>query len=322
MQASKFNQLIKSPFHIEKESIADLEQLVNDFPYFQSAHILLNLAAKRWDANLYQKHLKKTAILVSNRSHLFKLIHAQENIAESNSFITKEAKAELLPTLEQEASNSKEAVQEELDILKATELAQEQKIALDELQKTSVISTDMLEPQIAKEVVASIVDKEIINKEIQKNEVMPQEEVKPESFNDWLSFLKKNNGQTYKQIEKRVNDTKEQKQSVKALDTEAKPAIEEQLIRKQKNKALIDKIIDSNPGSIKIKEEQKFYSPDTKAKQSLLENEHLVTETLAKIYALQGNNAKAIRAYEILSLKFPQKSVYFATLIQKLKNNT
>ena len=71
----------------------------------------------------------------------------------------------------------------------------------------------------------------------------------------------------------------------------------------------------------KIKEEQKFYVPDTKAKESLLDNEHLVTETLAKIYALQGNTGKAIRAYQILSLKFPQKSVYFASLIKKLKNN-
>jgi len=51
----------------------------------------------------------------------------------------------------------------------------------------------------------------------------------------------------------------------------------------------------------------------------LLEHEHLVTETLAKIYALQGNVNKAIRAYEILSLRFPQKSAYFATLIKKLK---
>jgi hypothetical protein len=58
-----------------------------------------------------------------------------------------------------------------------------------------------------------------------------------------------------------------------------------------------------------------------KAKESLIENEHLVTETLAKIYALQGSVNKAVRAYEILSLKFPQKSAYFASLIQKLKNN-
>jgi hypothetical protein len=84
---------------------------------------------------------------------------------------------------------------------------------------------------------------------------------------------------------------------------------------------LIDKIIETNPGLIRNKEEPKFFTPDTKAKESLIENEHLVTETLAKIYALQGSVNKAVRAYEILSLKFPQKSAYFASLIQKLKNN-
>jgi hypothetical protein len=92
-------------------------------------------------------------------------------------------------------------------------------------------------------------------------------------------------------------------------------------LRKQKNKAIIDKIIENSPGLIKVKEETKFFTPDSKAKESLQENEHLVTETLARIYALQGNVNKAVRAYEILSLKFPQKSAYFATLIQKLKNN-
>ena len=91
--------------------------------------------------------------------------------------------------------------------------------------------------------------------------------------------------------------------------------------RRQKQKAIIDKIIETSPGIVRPKEDQKFYVPDVKAKESLLENEHLVTETLARIYALQGNTGKAIRAYEILSLKNPQKSAYFASLIQKLKNN-
>ena len=57
------------------------------------------------------------------------------------------------------------------------------------------------------------------------------------------------------------------------------------------------------------------------AKMSLAENEDFVTETLAKIYAQQGNIKKAISAYEKLSLKIPEKSNYFARLIQELKEN-
>jgi hypothetical protein len=48
--------------------------------------------------------------------------------------------------------------------------------------------------------------------------------------------------------------------------------------------------------------------------------EDMVTETLAKIYADQGLYTRAIDVYEKLSLREPKKSVYFADLIQNLKN--
>ena len=44
-----------------------------------------------------------------------------------------------------------------------------------------------------------------------------------------------------------------------------------------------------------------------------------VTETLAKIYTVQGYFSKAIEVYEKLSLQDSKKSVYFATLIENLK---
>jgi len=46
----------------------------------------------------------------------------------------------------------------------------------------------------------------------------------------------------------------------------------------------------------------------------------MATETLAKVYLQQGNTEGAIRIYERLMLKFPEKNTYFAGLIKKIKN--
>ncbi len=62
-----------------------------------------------------------------------------------------------------------------------------------------------------------------------------------------------------------------------------------------------------------------FFSPSKKAKESLDESQLPVSETLAKIFVLQGNYPKAIYVYEQLMLKFPEKKVFFADSIAQIK---
>jgi hypothetical protein len=50
-----------------------------------------------------------------------------------------------------------------------------------------------------------------------------------------------------------------------------------------------------------------------------MQSDDIATETLAKLYRKQGKVLQAIKIYEKLSLKFPQKSDYFANQIQELK---
>jgi hypothetical protein len=66
-----------------------------------------------------------------------------------------------------------------------------------------------------------------------------------------------------------------------------------------------------------------FFNAINIAKESIIENNDLVTPTLAKVYLEQGHYEKSIVSYEKLILKYPKKSSFFASqikLISKLKN--
>ena len=88
--------------------------------------------------------------------------------------------------------------------------------------------------------------------------------------------------------------------------------------KKTKEYDLINSFIESNP-NIKP-EKNKFFSPTETAKTSLVENNELVTETLARVYLEQQHFEKAIEAYKKLSLKYPKKSSFFADQINLIND--
>ena len=73
----------------------------------------------------------------------------------------------------------------------------------------------------------------------------------------------------------------------------------------------------NNPSKIE-KEDSAKNIEDISIKTLTSENE-LMTETLAKIYLKQKKYIKAIEAYKILSLKYPEKNAFFADQIKKIK---
>jgi len=78
---------------------------------------------------------------------------------------------------------------------------------------------------------------------------------------------------------------------------------------------LIDKFLKSSP---KLNLDKDYDSKVDIITESKIKDD-LITKTLAKIYINQKKYNKAIKAYNILSLKYPKKSSFFADQIEMIK---
>src|SRR4030042_4297582 len=127
-------------------------------------------------------------------------------------------------------------------------------------------------------------------------------------------------------ISEKLHDTRQPAESVKEIPLLPKSSrtftgwfdqldyVEE---KRSKDKELIDAFIQPQPTIIPGKGELKDQEDISEA--FIKPDEQLMTETLAQIYVKQGYYLKAIHVYETLSLKFPEKSSYFAAQINKIK---
>lgn len=102
-------------------------------------------------------------------------------------------------------------------------------------------------------------------------------------------------------------------------DEKQKKETEQPEPKKLSRKELIDKFILENPSISRPKAE--FYNPISVAQNSIIDQENIVSETLAKIYEKQGYFDKAISIYQKLGLKYPEKSRYFAAQIERIQES-
>jgi hypothetical protein len=117
-------------------------------------------------------------------------------------------------------------------------------------------------------------------------------------------------------IKSHVEGPNPQVRSTTQQEDEAAPSTPKQVLPPADTMAIVDRFIQQETPLPATK--TAFFTPQQAAKRSLDDSAGLVTETLARIYAQQGNVAKAKATYEKLALKYPDKSAYFAALSQAL----
>jgi tetratricopeptide (TPR) repeat protein len=116
------------------------------------------------------------------------------------------------------------------------------------------------------------------------------------SFQEWLQLSR---------IQPINRDSGDKKQATSSINETQKKKLE-----------LIDKFIETNPKIPAVKQGTSNHSTFDLNKE---DHSMLMTETLAKVYLEQKKYQKAIQAYEILILKYPEKISFFADRISDIK---
>ena len=281
MTVKEFVEILKNPYTISEEQANELDNIVQEYPYFQAARIL-QLKVLHSEGNYrYNKALKLAAVHILDRSVLYDFIHSKAVVPD-------------ISVLQQELNEIKKAVQRQ------------------EIKDTFTISNSNYQPT-APQVPKSIFEEDIFSEKfirqgdiesilVYKEELTntipepPKERStvvlgnKVDSISDWLKNIS----------EKEVNQETDYK--------------DDKVAEKFR---LIDKFLETNP---KIEPSKEYTSNVNLANEVKTDPAQLMTETLAQVYANQKKYKQAIQAYEILILKNPEKSAYFASQIQNIKN--
>jgi len=282
MNKKTFTSLLAHPESISQKNLFGLSEIVEKYPFFQTARALHLKSLKKSNSLLYNDALKLTAAYTADRNILFEYIT-------SNFFIQNE----ISDTIQkQEDSYLKLEVTSE-DISKQVSKEIDQQLKTELKKADAILNPDLFHRR--EKSVEKLTKNEIKKSDLEKNNPLDFTKEDSHSFSEWLKLT------TAKPIVR---------EATKNLSNSEKP-----------NSDLINKFIQENPKLKPSKSIVKYDKEENLANEITYTSEALMTETLAKVYLQQNNYQKALQAYKILSLKYPEKSGFFADQIRAINKH-
>ncbi|CAH8282635.1 hypothetical protein EV196_10586 [Mariniflexile fucanivorans] len=308
MNSTDFTYLLQHPQSITHQQTEAVKSIIDEFPYFQSARALYLKGLKNQSSFKYNQELKTTAAYTADRSILFDFITSDVFVQNEISELIKQNTAHLQDI--------------EIDI---EDISVNKKVTSDDRLKQQIMETiGVLDPMLFRPKQEEVLSETDLTLEVPENSELEIEETETQepvntailnlgkpfdfnkrethSFNEWLNLT-------------RLQPIEREENTVEAFnetdDTENTSNIE-----KLKKFELIEEFINKNP---KINPSTFTPSKVNLAEAQMIQPESLMTETLARIYVEQKNYKKAIQSYKILSLKYPEKSGFFADQIKAVE---
>lgn len=262
MTREQMFRYMDDPSLLNERTLGELKEILEEYPYFQTAHLLYARSLMNESNFRFSNQLKTCAVYATDRSVLYQLLHpkSEKHLHERS------------PEVEVKVKGQEPAVTFELsDDAPITE--------------TYLITTEE-----------------------------KTDSTREKSSFDLLNFEPGEMGYKLEGIE--AENEKPLSELAKELQRLA--VRKENALQNPPREDLIDRFIRENPiiqpRSTALKQRDEMTDPEDEHKDT----DEFITETLARIYLKQGFYQKAIKAFQRLSLKYPEKSVYFAGQIEEI----
>ena len=309
MNVSSYNYLLNQPEEINEIQTVALEKVLDEFPFFQSARALRLKGLYNQNSYKYNFALKVAAAHTTDRSVLFDFITLESFIAIQKKTYDKKIQELLnITVIDSQIVEKEEPAPIIINPLEQSILSSIKEASLN---TEGYHGVTFEKAEIDKNIEQSILDS-IKEATPVKNEEGTTEAEKKLELGKPLDFSKEETHSFHQwlQISRIQPIIRENPQENNTME---KAPIDED---KKKKAELIDKFIETSPKIPPIKPGVVFTHNLDLNKE---DNSYLMTETLAKVYLEQKKYQKAIQAYEILILKYPEKSSFFADRIKDIK---